>query len=287
MPAAGYTINDTFAIDATIPIYVYRLAESIAAHPKPDARLVSQSGEPSDVIFALHAQFTPGPYLYQSTFAFTVPSGDETYGLTTGRMTFDLNNHFERSYGRFTPILELGGGDSTTLVNRQVNKTYTSLGPLAHFQLGLGIDLIRRGSFRDQRLRAAPHRRPEDLRPFTQRQNHRRQRLQRHRRQRLHQLPRPRPQLPHHSLRLLQPQPPPPHRHRRHRHHLRPPRNPTHRRNIVLRRPLPLEHTVLKLYPGAMSASGNLSPTDRTMLAQLHLATIRPAEVCPSRSRGV
>ena len=147
MPAAGYTINDTFSVDATIPIYIYRLAESIAAHPKPDARLVSQIVEPGDVIFGLHAQFTPGPYLYQSTFAFTVPSGDEAYGLTTGRMTFDLNNHFERSYGRFTPILELGGGDSTALVNRQVNKTYTSLGPLAHFELGLGIDLIRRVAF--------------------------------------------------------------------------------------------------------------------------------------------
>jgi hypothetical protein len=147
MPAAGYTINDTFSIDAAIPIYMYRLAESLAAHPKSDARLVSQRGEPGDAIFGLHAQFTPGPYLYQATFAFTVPSGDEAYGLTTGRMTFDLNNHFERTYGRFTPILELGAGDSATLVNRQVNKTYTSLGPLAHFQLGLGIDLMRRLAF--------------------------------------------------------------------------------------------------------------------------------------------
>ncbi len=146
-PAAGYTINDTFAIDVAIPIYVFRLAESLSAHPQPDAHLVSQRGELSDAIFGLHAQFTPGPYLYQSTFAFTVPTGDETYGLTTGRMTFDLNNHFERSYGRFTPIIELGAGDSTTLVNRQVNKTYTSLGPLAHFQLGLGLDPIRRVSF--------------------------------------------------------------------------------------------------------------------------------------------
>jgi hypothetical protein len=147
MPAAGYTINDIFAVDAAIPIYIYRLAESIAAHPKPNARLVSQVGELGDAIFGLHAQFTPGTYLYQSTFAFTVPTGDEAYGLTTGRMTFDLNNHFERNYGRFTPTLELGAGDSTTLVNRQVNKTYTSLGPLAHFQLGTAIELHHRASF--------------------------------------------------------------------------------------------------------------------------------------------
>ena len=146
-PAIGYTINDTFAVDATIPIYMFRLAETLSAHPKPDAHLVSLRGELSDAIFGLHAQFTPGLYLYQSTFSFTVPTGDETYGLTTGRMTFDLNNRFERTYGRFTPTLEIGAGDSTTLVNRQVNKIYTSLGPLAHFQLGTAIELHPRVSF--------------------------------------------------------------------------------------------------------------------------------------------
>ncbi|HEY6373917.1 MAG TPA: hypothetical protein VIX90_00195 [Edaphobacter sp.] len=146
-PAFGYTINNTFAVDAAVPVYMFRLAESLSAHPKPDAHLVPLRTELSDAIFELHAQFTLGPYLYQSTFAFTVPTGDETYGLTTGRMTFDLNNHLERSYGRFTPILEIGAGDSSTLVNRQVNKIYTSLGPLAHFQLGTAVELHRRATF--------------------------------------------------------------------------------------------------------------------------------------------
>jgi hypothetical protein len=146
-PAIGYSFNDIFSIDATLPIYMYRLAESRSTRPKPTALLVNQRGEPGDIVFGLHAQFVPRLFQYQLTGAFTAPTGDEAYGLTTGRVTFDINNHFERTFGRIIPNLEIGGGDSTTLVNRTVTKNYTSLGPLAHFQVGLGVELFRSISF--------------------------------------------------------------------------------------------------------------------------------------------
>ncbi|WP_263368301.1 hypothetical protein [Edaphobacter bradus] len=142
-PAVGYRFNNTFSVDATLPIYFYRLAESRSRRPRPNARLVNQRGELGDVVLGFHAQFQPRPFEYQATVAVTAPSGDEAYGLTSGRVTFDLNNHFERTYGRFTPNVEIGAGDSSTLVNRQVNKIYTSLGPLAHFQIGIGAELLR------------------------------------------------------------------------------------------------------------------------------------------------
>ena len=152
MGDAGYTLrrvqlNDIFSVDATIPIYFYRLAESRSTRPRPNAHLVNQRGEPGDVVFGAHAQFIPPLFLYQITGSFTAPTGDEAYGLTTGRVTFDLNNHFERTFGRMTPNLELGAGDSSTLVNRILTKNYTSLGPLAHFQAGLGVELQRGISF--------------------------------------------------------------------------------------------------------------------------------------------
>jgi hypothetical protein len=116
-PSIGYSFNDVFSVDATLPI------------------------------FGFHAQFFPPFAQYQTTVAVTAPTGDETYGLTTGRVTFDLTNHFERTYGRLTPSLELGVGDSSTLINRTVNKNYTSLGPLAHFQTGLGVNLFHDAFF--------------------------------------------------------------------------------------------------------------------------------------------
>jgi hypothetical protein len=142
-PAVGYSFSDTFSIDATIPIYIYRLAQSRVPNPPPAQLLVSQRGETGDVVVGLNAQFAPRPFDYQLTGAFTAPTGDKDYGLSTGRVTFDVNNHFERTFGRFTPNIEIGAGDSSTLVNRVVTKNYTSLGPLAHFQAGLGIDLLR------------------------------------------------------------------------------------------------------------------------------------------------
>ena len=155
-PGVGYSFNDVFSIDATIPIYIYRLAESRSTHPKPDAKLVSQRGEPGDVVLGFHAQFIPHLFQYQLTGLVTAPSGDELYGLTTGRVTFDLSNHFERTFGRITPTLEVGGGDSTTLVNRTVTKNYTSLGPLAHFQLGLSFELFRGMSFESDAYEQLP-----------------------------------------------------------------------------------------------------------------------------------
>jgi hypothetical protein len=142
-PSIGYSFNDIFSIDATLPIYMYRLAETLSAKPRRNQLLVNQRGELGDLVFGLHAQFLPKFAQYQMTVAVTAPTGDEAYGLTTGRATFDLNNHFERTYGRFTPNLELGVGDSIYLVNRLVNKNYTSLGPLSHFQIGLGVELLR------------------------------------------------------------------------------------------------------------------------------------------------
>jgi hypothetical protein len=147
IPALGYSFNDIFSVDATLPIYFFRLAESLSTHPQPNATLVPLHAELGDLVFGLHAQFIPSLFQYQLTGAFAVPTGDEVYGLTTGRVTFDINNHFERTFGRLTPNIEIGGGDSTTLVNRIVTKNYTSLGPLAHFQVGLGIDLPHDASF--------------------------------------------------------------------------------------------------------------------------------------------
>jgi len=146
-PSFGYRFSERFSMDAVLPIYFFRLAESRSAKPRPNAFLVNQRGEVGDLILSGHGQFTPRIFDYELTGAVTAPCGDEPYGLTTGRVTFDISNQFERSFGRFTPTLEVGGGDSSTLVNRLVTKTYTSLGPLAHFQTGLATQLTSRLSF--------------------------------------------------------------------------------------------------------------------------------------------
>ncbi len=155
-PAIGYSFNDHFNVDVTIPIYFYRLAESRAARPKANARLVNQRAELGDVVIGLHAAFAPRFADYQLTGALAAPTGDELYGLTSGRVTFDVSNHFEHTFGKITPDVEIGMGDSSTLVNRLVTKNYTSLGPLAHFQAGLNVELVHGMSFESDAYEQLP-----------------------------------------------------------------------------------------------------------------------------------
>ena len=145
--AAGYNFNDTFSMDMSFPVYLYRLAPSLATNPPPSHLLVTQRGEPGDVTIGMHGQWSNRAFDYLGTFAFTVPTGDVPYGLSTGRFTLDYTSHFEHPLGIFTPDFEVGMGDSSSLVNRTVTKDYTSLGPLAHFQIGSAIDLFRGSSF--------------------------------------------------------------------------------------------------------------------------------------------
>ncbi len=141
-PAVGISFNDVWALDASIAIYNYRLAESTSANPKPNARLVPLRAELGDVVLALHGQFLPRGFAYQPTLSVTAPTGDRTYGLSTGHVTFDLSNHFEHEFKYVTPAIELGVGDSNTLANSVIVRNYTTLGPLAHFQAGLGFPLF-------------------------------------------------------------------------------------------------------------------------------------------------
>jgi hypothetical protein len=155
-PALGYTFNDTFALDVTIPIYNYRLTQSLATNPKPNALLVKERAELGDVVVGLHAQFERRNLQYEATVSATAPTGDELHGLSTGRATFDLSNLFQLNLGHITPDLELGVGDSEELVNRLVTKNYTSLGPLAHFQLGFSVPLLLGSSFQSDVYEALP-----------------------------------------------------------------------------------------------------------------------------------
>jgi len=145
--AAGYSFNDNYSVDVSFPVYMYRLAPSLATNPPPGKLLVTQRGEAGDLTFGMHGQWSNHIFDYLGTFAFTAPTGDETYGLSTGRVTVDFTNHFEHVFGIYTPDMEIGMGDSSALVNRTITKDYTSLGPLAHFQVGTSIDLWRGASF--------------------------------------------------------------------------------------------------------------------------------------------
>ncbi|HEY0308262.1 MAG TPA: hypothetical protein VGB94_08875 [Acidobacteriaceae bacterium] len=145
--AVGYNFNDHFSADLSFPVYLYRLAPNLASNPPANHLLVNQRGELGDMTFGLHGQWSNHVFDYLGTFAFTVPTGDHVYGLSTGHVTLDYTNHFEHTYGIFTPDIEIGIGDSSELADRSITLNYNSLGALAHFQAGTSINLFRNITF--------------------------------------------------------------------------------------------------------------------------------------------
>jgi len=136
-PAISYTFSHHYSADASFSVYPYRLAPTQQTNPPPNHLLVSAIGDLGDTWIGLHATFEPWRLQNTSTAAMTIPTGNRSDGLSTGRVTFDFSNHTERYFGNTGILLDLGGGDSSGLFNRLVSNDYNSLGPIAHFQTGL------------------------------------------------------------------------------------------------------------------------------------------------------
>jgi len=160
-PAASYSFAHRFSVDLSIPVYLYRLAETetttitgpppAPGQPPPQqtttTTLQPHTWDPGDLVLAAHANLAKNNFRYIVTPSLTLPSGDTDTGLSTGRVTFDFDNHLELSTSRLSYLLDIGAGDSSSLFNRLVTRDYTTLGPLAHFQLGLLVPLAFRSSF--------------------------------------------------------------------------------------------------------------------------------------------
>ncbi|HEV2576839.1 MAG TPA: hypothetical protein VGU25_06485 [Acidobacteriaceae bacterium] len=78
---------------------------------------------------------------YLATASVGFPTGNSRFGLSANTETYNINNHLDYSIGPFDPDIEVGEGNSSSLVNRAVKKPYVAVGPLANFQAGSSIDL--------------------------------------------------------------------------------------------------------------------------------------------------
>ncbi len=101
--AAGYNFNRHFALEAGLPGYIVRPKGASGGGPAlPRATGVGN--------LHVSARLTISTSLvsYLGAVTVTAPTGDEDKGLSTGKVTWDWNNHFERSFGRMTPFGAVG-----------------------------------------------------------------------------------------------------------------------------------------------------------------------------------
>jgi hypothetical protein len=148
-PNVAFRLNRYLSADVGVPWYMYiNIDADIGTKAKPVFRYTPKKGVFGDTTLAAHLDATALTVDYNATLSMGLPSGNTDYGLGAGQVTYDINNHFEKSLGIFTPDIELGYGDVSALVDQRVLKSYIAVGPQMHFQAGTSVDLPHHMSLR-------------------------------------------------------------------------------------------------------------------------------------------
>lgn len=151
-PAIGYDLPRHFSLEAGIPYYA--LASSAVQKVT-----ISNSGVGTETVQSSSTNLLGDVYVllavnpnlsesvrYQFTARGTAPTGDTTYGISTGRATWNVNNHIEVGSARLIPYLEAGIGNSLADTTKYY-RSYTTLGYVAPFAAGLNIGMGKYLSF--------------------------------------------------------------------------------------------------------------------------------------------
>jgi hypothetical protein len=130
----GYNFGPHFSLDGGVPIYFVRGTDALG-------NSVSNNGL-GDMYANLRLKFRNPTVNYFTTLTGYAPTGDTASGLSTGRAMWDWNNRFDRSFGRLTPFVEVGIGD-TVPITRFYNRPYTTLGYNTQLKGGVEYALLR------------------------------------------------------------------------------------------------------------------------------------------------
>jgi hypothetical protein len=128
----GYVFNQHFAVNAGVPFLFVRGTTSTGT--------TSSSNGVGDTFGQLLFSFKNPVVNYGSSFTFGLPTGDSSKGLSTGRVTFDWSNALAKELGRWTPFINVGGGNSL-MDTKYWHRPFLTLGDVAHFEAGTAFDL--------------------------------------------------------------------------------------------------------------------------------------------------
>ena len=79
---------------------------------------------------------------YSTSLTASAPTGSVSNGFGPGQPTIDWNNRFRHHFGRFTPFIAAGLGN-TVPDSELVTRNFVSLGSVAHFEEGAEFDLTK------------------------------------------------------------------------------------------------------------------------------------------------
>ncbi len=131
-----FSVSELVPWYATVNAFVPLTVNGVRTFPLKTGRNL-----PGDATTTATLEFPHNRLDYLATAAVGLPTGNVRFGLSANAKTYNITNHVDYTIGPFDPDIEIGEGDSSSLVNRAVKKSYVAVGPLANFQAGTSVDL--------------------------------------------------------------------------------------------------------------------------------------------------
>ncbi len=135
--SVGYKLNRYFAVDAGLPVYLIRPSESALSTSS-----VARVNGIGNARIAGHFLVMNPAVNYLSSLTVTAPTGDKDKGLSTGHVTYDWNNHLDRSFGRLTPFGDAGVANTVSDTPFFI-RPFTSTGFVTHLSGGVQFRLFK------------------------------------------------------------------------------------------------------------------------------------------------
>ncbi len=132
----GYRFSKHFEVDAGLPLYLVHASASSTAAGSDSANGIGNA------YLSLRFGFSNSLTSFVSSLTGSAPTGDTAKGLSTGRVTVDWNNYLGITAGRITPFVNAGLASSIS-DTPFFTRPFTSLGKVAHFEIGADVQAWR------------------------------------------------------------------------------------------------------------------------------------------------
>ena len=142
IPNVAYRYDSHFSAEISTPFYNYIEANTnIGTATNPNYALKTHRLLWGDTTLSFHYDLAVHNFLlYSNSVSFGFATGNSLYGLSNAQTTYDFDNRFELNMP-FSPFVEMGVGDASSLVNQRILRNIITVGPLAHFAVGSTVDL--------------------------------------------------------------------------------------------------------------------------------------------------
>ena len=145
-PDVSYDYDKHIGIDFTFPYYTYLDTSSshVVLTPLPIHVVTTPyvaNWAIGDASSSVNLSFSPSLFNYVFTATGGFPIGNTQYNLSATEYTYLVNNHFDQSFGIFTPEVEIGFGDDSNLGKHRIVRSTLEVGNLAFFTAGTGVEL--------------------------------------------------------------------------------------------------------------------------------------------------